>query len=82
MGGGLSYGYFEIWNWDIDNPKPPQIYRSPKINALAGLEIRLTRRVNLEGVIKAGRLTQTNWIQPSLQGSVTIYLGKQYQSLK
>jgi hypothetical protein len=77
IGGGLSYGHFQTWNWDIDNFEPdPPLYRSVKLNALVGLEIRVAKRFSLEGVLKGGRLTKVNWIQPSLQGSINYYIGR------
>lgn len=77
IGGGVSYGHFQAWDWDFDNVLPtPPLYRSTKLNALVGLEVRLTKRVSLEGVAKAGRLTNAAWIQPSFQGSVNYYLGR------
>jgi len=77
IGGGLSYGHFQTWNWDIDNFEPaPPLYRSVKLNALLGLEIRVAKRFSIEGVVKAGRLTKVNWIQPSIQGSINYYIGR------
>jgi len=74
---GVSYGHFQGWNWDFDKIEPPQpLYRSAKLNAAFGLECPIGRRLSLEGVAKFGRLTQVNWIQPSVQGSINLYLGR------
>lgn len=74
---GVSYGRFQGWSFDIDNEFPdPPLYRSVKLNVAFGFECPVSRRVALEGVAKVGRLTKTNWLQPSLQGSVNIYLGR------
>lgn len=75
---GVSYGRFQVWDWDFDNETPgsPELYRSVKLNAAFGMECPLSRRVSLEGVAKVGRLTKTNWFQPSFQGSVNVYLGR------
>ncbi len=76
IGTGISYGHFKMLNFNIDDPRPDEEYSSPKINALVGLELRLSRTISLEGVIKAGKLTQVNWTLPSLQLSANIYLGR------
>ena len=74
---GVSYGRFQGWSFDIDNEFPdPVLYRSVKLNAALGMECPMSRRVSVEGVAKIGRLTKVNWLQPSLQGSVNIYLGR------
>ncbi len=73
---GVSYGRFQAYNFNIDDPSPDAIYQTAKLNVAFGLECALSRRVTLEGVAKAGRLTVTNWIQPSLQGSINVYLGR------
>lgn len=74
---GVSYGRFQVWEWDFDNEYPdPPLYRSPKVSAAFGIEYPLGRIVSLEGVAKFGKLTDVNWVQPSLQGSVNIYLGR------
>ena len=75
---GVSYGRFQAWDFDFDNERPgsPELYRSVKLNAALGMECPMSRRVSVEGVAKLGRLTKANWLQPSLQGSVNIYLGR------
>ncbi|NEU70408.1 hypothetical protein [Spirosoma agri] len=74
---GFSYGRFKDWVWDLDlGSEPPKPFYSPKLNAGFGLEYTLGKRFSLEGVAKAGKLTQVNWIQPSFQGSVNFYFGR------
>ena len=76
VGTGVSYGAFKEFSWDIDDYTPPQTYHSVKLNALAGLEIHLNRRLSIEGVAKVGWLTQASGFLPSVQGSVNVLLGK------
>lgn len=76
VGAGASYGYFRFTSWDFDNYEPPKIYHSFKLNALAGAEIHLTRRVSIEGVAKMGWLTEASGCLPSVQGSINVLLGK------
>lgn len=73
---GVSFGAFKDSWPDFDNPKPPTIYDSFKLNASLGLEIQLTKRVSMEGVLKLGQLTKVNWTLPSVQGSFNVALGK------
>lgn len=73
---GVSYGRFETINFNIDDFTPNEVYRSVKLSAAFGLECPLSRRVSLEGVAKVGRLTKVNWLQPSFQGSINVYLGR------
>lgn len=78
VGGGVSYGRFQMYNlFDIDGEMPPQpVYWSPKFSALFGLEYPLGRRVSLEGILKVGGITKTDWTQMTAQGSINVYLGK------
>ena len=78
VGTGLSYGQFRGRKMRSDEPAEALLtdHRSLKMSVLAGLEIRLTKRVSMEGVAKAGQLTKFDWTQPSLQGSINVYLGK------
>lgn len=78
VGTGLSYGQFQGKKMRSDEPAEALLtnHRSLKVSVLAGLEVRLTRRISIEGVAKAGQLTKFDWTQPSLQGSVNVYLGK------
>ena len=77
IGAGASYGRFQAWNWDFDRVLPtPPVHHSTKLNALIGLELRISKRFSVEGVAKAGQLTTTNWLQPSFQGSVNYYIGR------
>jgi hypothetical protein len=74
---GVSYGHFQEQNLTFFSEGPIHpIYKSAKLNAAFGLEYPLGRIVSLEGVAKFGKLTDANWVQPSLQGSVNIYLGR------
>ncbi len=75
-GAGVSYGYFRTDSWDFDNPRPPKIYHSVKLNTLAGAEVHLTRRISIEGVAKMGWLTEASGWLPSVQGSINVLLGK------
>ncbi|RCR68562.1 hypothetical protein [Larkinella punicea] len=76
--GGVSYGRFQGWDWDIDfeTPGSPTRYSSTKLNAGLGLEMTLSRRLALEGVGKVGKLTDAGWFQPSVQLSLNVYLGR------
>lgn len=78
VGTGLSYGRFESFYMWGDEPSadPKEVYHDVKMNALAGVEVQLYRRLTVEGVAKIGRLTQTNWYQPSFQCSFNVPLGK------
>lgn len=78
VGAGASYGRFQAYNlFDIDGEMPPQpVYWSPKLSSLFGLEYPIGRRVSLEGVLKVGGITKTDWTQLSAQGSVNVYLGR------
>ncbi|RIV25238.1 hypothetical protein DYU11_07985 [Fibrisoma montanum] len=73
LGTGVTYGQFK--GWTFDGPMPPA-YRSVKLNALLGLELRLTERVSFEGVAKIGWLTAAQCVQFSPQGSLNVYLGR------
>lgn len=73
LGTGISYGRFQ--GWTFDGPELPA-YRSLKLNALLGLELRLTHRVSIEGITKVGWLTSEQCFQLSPQGSLNIYFGK------
>lgn len=74
---GVSYGRFQAWNLNTDGPQiTPPVYWTPKVNMALGIEIPIGRWVSLEGVAKAGRLIATNWVQPSFQGSINVYLGR------
>lgn len=74
---GVSYGRFQVWEWDFDNEYPsPPVYYSAKYSVAIGLEYALGRRMSFEGVGKLGKLTEADWVQPSLQWSVNLYLGK------
>ncbi|KAA9357312.1 hypothetical protein [Larkinella humicola] len=76
--GGVSYGRFQGWDWDIDfeTPGSPTRYSSAKLNAGLGLEMTLSRRLALEGVGKVGKLTDAGWFQSSVQMSLNVYLGR------
>lgn len=78
VGTGLSYGHFQGKKMKFDEPAEALLtnHRSLKMSLLAGLDVRLTKRVSIEGVAKIGQLTKFNWTQPSLQGSINVYLGK------
>lgn len=74
---GISYGQFGYWNFDIDNEYPdPWGGKSAKVNVGMGIEYRINNRFGIEILAKVGKLTATNWIQPSFQGSVNISFGK------
>lgn len=75
-GAGVSYGSFKNAWPDFDNPTPSVKYYSYKLNASTGLELQLTKRFSLEGVLKVGQLTKIDWTLPSVQGSLNIALGK------
>ncbi len=76
---GAAYGKYQAWgNWDIDNPEPsnPELYRSMKLNATAGGEIRFSKMVSIEGEAGYGRILNTNWWAPSIKSSINIRLNK------
>ena len=74
---GISYGKFSKWNFK-PNPDSPVPYngQSFKLNGAIGMEIHCSKLIGLEGVMKVGRLTETNWWQPSFQASVNCHVGR------
>jgi hypothetical protein len=77
IGAGASYGRFEEWDMDMDNVRPdPPVYRTAKLNLLAGFEFHFSERVSLELAAKVGRLGAVNWLQPSFQASANLTLGQ------
>lgn len=74
---GVSYGRFQKWDYDIiDKVNTNPIYNTAKLNGALGIEYTLGRRIAVEAVGKAGKLINTDWIQPSFQLSLNVYLGR------
>lgn len=73
---GAAYGKYQAWNWNIDNPEPSKLYRSVKLNVMAGGEIRFSKMVSVEGEAGYGRILNTNWWAPSIKSSINIRLNK------
>lgn len=69
---GSSYGTFQAWDFDIDNETPgtSPLYRSWKLNGVAGAEIRISPLISIEGEIGIGRIRNVDWWAPSIRSSV------------
>lgn len=76
VGTGVSYGSFKDSWADFDNPMPSIKHYSYKLNVSTGLELQLTKRISVEGVLKVGQLTKVNWTLPTVQGSFNFAFGK------
>lgn len=75
---GVSYGRFQQYSlFDIDGDRPdPAPYYRTKFSGALGLDYPLGRRTSLEGVLKMGKPIGIYGLQPSLQLSLNVSLGK------
>ncbi|MDQ6482140.1 hypothetical protein [Dyadobacter sp. LHD-138] len=75
---GASYGSFQAWDLDMDNETPgtPPLYYRPKMNGVAGAEIRITPLISIEGEVGIGRIMNTDWWAPSIRSSINFRFHK------